>query len=162
MKDVFKSTESELDELEKQNDLLKDQLLKASLKHDVELCVLLNHECVDKILSDELDHVKKKSFEIQEGLQSRIKNLEKDVQRCQKQKLDKLIAHVTEKTYAYGAICAENQNLLSTISELKTRLETVEKGMNDASSVRRPMNRDSVSPKLNRSLQPIKDDSQDV
>ncbi|GJV74602.1 hypothetical protein Tco_1506186 [Tanacetum coccineum] len=28
---------------------------------------------------------------------------------------------------AYGAIRAENQNLLSTISELKTRLEKVEK-----------------------------------
>ncbi|GJY57880.1 hypothetical protein Tco_0457772 [Tanacetum coccineum] len=177
MKDVFESTESELDELEKQNDLLKDQLLEASLKHDVELCVLLNHECVDKILSDELDQVKKKSFEIQEGLQSRIKILEKDVQRCQKQsvdfelklqhekekhkwdstsrnkntnpldyswiskleklenenvsldfkEMDELIVHVSEKTYAYGAIRAENQDLLSTISELKTRLEKVEK-----------------------------------
>ncbi|GKE93341.1 hypothetical protein Tco_1574436, partial [Tanacetum coccineum] len=55
MKDVFESIESELDKLEKQNDLLKDKLLEASLKHDVEMCVLLNHECVDKILSDELD-----------------------------------------------------------------------------------------------------------
>ncbi|GJW81184.1 retrovirus-related pol polyprotein from transposon TNT 1-94 [Tanacetum coccineum] len=224
MKDVFESTESELDELEKQNDLLKDQLLEASLKHDVELCVLLNHECVDKILSDELDQVKKKSFEIQEGLQSRIKILEKDVQRCQKQsvdfelklqhekekhkwdstsrnkntnpldyswiskleklenenvsldfkvqslikerdnvkieyqklfdsikktrsqtqkEIDELIVHVSEKTYAYGAIRAENQDLLSTISELKTRLEKVEKGMNATSRVRRPMSRDS-------------------
>ncbi|GKD18487.1 hypothetical protein Tco_1207645 [Tanacetum coccineum] len=88
MKDVFESTESELDEQEKQNDLLKDQLLEASHKHDVELCVLLNHECVDKILSDELDQVKNKSFEIQEGLQSRIKILKKDVQRCQKQSVD--------------------------------------------------------------------------
>ncbi|GJR28515.1 hypothetical protein Tco_1104747 [Tanacetum coccineum] len=209
MKDVFESTESELDELEKQNDLLKDQLLEASLKHDVELCVLLNHECIDKILNAELQQVKKKSFEIQEGLQARIKILEKDVQRCQKQsvdfelqlqhekekhkwdstsknkntnpldyswiskleklenenvsldfkvqslikerdnvkleyqklfdsikktrsqtqkEMDELIVHVSEKTYAYGAIRAENQNLLSTISELKTRLEKVEKG----------------------------------
>ncbi|GJU60460.1 hypothetical protein Tco_1238226 [Tanacetum coccineum] len=88
MKDVFESTESELDELEKQNDLLKDQLLEASLKHDVELCVLINHECVDKILNAELEKVKKKSFEIQEGLQARIKILEKDVQRCQKQSVD--------------------------------------------------------------------------
>ncbi|GJX92837.1 retrovirus-related pol polyprotein from transposon TNT 1-94 [Tanacetum coccineum] len=200
---------SELDELEKQNDLLKDQLLEASLKHDVELCVLLNHECIDKILNAELQQVKKKSFEIQEGLQARIKILEKDVQRCQKQsvdfelqlqhekekhkwdstlinkntnpldyswiskleklenenvsldfkvqslikerdnvkleyqklfdsikktrsqtqkEMDELIVHVSEKTYAYGAIRAENQNLLSTISELKTRLEKVEKG----------------------------------
>ncbi|GJT91502.1 retrovirus-related pol polyprotein from transposon TNT 1-94 [Tanacetum coccineum] len=40
--------------------------------------------------------------------------------------MDELIVHVSEKTYAYGAIRAENQNLLSTISELKTRLEKVE------------------------------------
>ncbi|GKB19967.1 hypothetical protein Tco_0853890 [Tanacetum coccineum] len=42
-------------------------------------------------------------------------------------KMDGLIAHVSEKTYAYGAIRAENQNLLITISELKTRLANVEK-----------------------------------
>ncbi|GJS80210.1 integrase, catalytic region, zinc finger, CCHC-type containing protein [Tanacetum coccineum] len=48
--------------------------------------------------------------------------------RSQSQKeMDELIEHVSEKTYAYGAIRAENQNLLSTISELQTRLETVEK-----------------------------------
>ncbi|GJX38225.1 hypothetical protein Tco_0251528 [Tanacetum coccineum] len=165
MKDVFETTESELDELEKQNDLLKDQLLEASLKHDVELCVLLNHECIDKILNAELQQVKKKSFEIQEGLQARIKILEKDLEklenenvsldfkvqslikerdnvkleyqklfdsikktRSQTQKeMDELIVHVSEKTYAYGAIRAENQNLLFTISELKTRLEKVKK-----------------------------------
>ncbi|GJW66203.1 retrovirus-related pol polyprotein from transposon TNT 1-94 [Tanacetum coccineum] len=49
--------------------------------------------------------------------------------RSQTQKeMDELIVHVSEKTYAYGAIRAENQDLLSTISELKTRLEKVEKG----------------------------------
>ncbi|GJQ92960.1 retrovirus-related pol polyprotein from transposon TNT 1-94 [Tanacetum coccineum] len=209
MKDVFESTESELCELEKQNDFLKDQLLKVSLKHEVELSVLLNHECVDNSLHAEIEQLKKKSIEIQEGLQARIKILEKDVQRCEKQsvdfelklqhekekhkwdssfknkntnpldyswiskmekledenvsldfkvqslikqrdnvkleyqklcnsikktqsqtqtEMDELIAHVSEKTYAYGAIRAENQNLLFTISELKTRLENVEKG----------------------------------
>ncbi|GKA86961.1 hypothetical protein Tco_0808672 [Tanacetum coccineum] len=56
--------------------------------------------------------------------------------------MDELIAHVSEKTYAYAAIHAENQNLLFTISELKTRLANIEKGMNAASSVKRPMNRD--------------------
>ncbi|GKA51443.1 hypothetical protein Tco_0744639 [Tanacetum coccineum] len=68
--------------------------------------------------------------------------------------MDELIAHVSEKTYAYGAIRAENQNLLFTIYELKTRLINVGKaksvntkfdktnGMNTASSVRRPMNKD--------------------
>ncbi|GJY15190.1 retrovirus-related pol polyprotein from transposon TNT 1-94 [Tanacetum coccineum] len=148
--------------------------MPTSLKHEVEISVLLNHECEDNSLHAELEQVKKNSIEIQEGLQAKIKILEKDVQRCQKQmqslmkeqdnvkikyqklfdsikktrsqsqkEIDELIAHVSEKTYAYGAIRAENQNLLSTISELKTRLETVEKGMNVASSVRRPMNRDS-------------------
>ncbi|GKB73677.1 hypothetical protein Tco_0935089 [Tanacetum coccineum] len=37
MKDDFESTESELCEIEKQNDVLKDQLLEASLKHEVEI-----------------------------------------------------------------------------------------------------------------------------
>ncbi|GJS70308.1 retrovirus-related pol polyprotein from transposon TNT 1-94 [Tanacetum coccineum] len=200
MKDVFESTESELCELEKQNDFLKDQLLEVSLKHEVELSVLLNHECVDNSLHAEIEQLKKKSIEIQEGLQAKIKILEKDVQRCEKQsvdfelklqhekekqkwdssfknkntnplnyswiskmekleeenvsldfmvqslikerdnveleyqklfnsikktrsqnqrEMDELIAYVFEKTYAYGAIRAENQNLLITISELK-------------------------------------------
>ncbi|GJW84487.1 hypothetical protein Tco_0157632 [Tanacetum coccineum] len=42
--------------------------------------------------------------------------------------MDELIAHVSEKTYAYGAIRAENQNLLSTISELKARMKNSENG----------------------------------
>ncbi|GJW95071.1 integrase, catalytic region, zinc finger, CCHC-type containing protein [Tanacetum coccineum] len=150
MKDAFEQNDVYLDEIERQNDLLKDQLLEASLKHDIELCVLLNHECVDKSLHDELEQVKKKSLEIQEGLKARIKILEKAVQRCEKQKrdnakmeykmlfdsikktqsqtqkeMDELITHVSEKTYAYGAIRAENQNLLVTISELKARMKMV-------------------------------------
>ncbi|GJR54807.1 integrase, catalytic region, zinc finger, CCHC-type containing protein [Tanacetum coccineum] len=211
MKDVFESTKSELYEIKKQNDFFKDQLLEASLKHEVEISVLLNHECEDNSLHAEIEQVKKNSIEIQEGLQAKIKILEKDVQRCQKQsvdfelklqhekekhkwestlknkntnpldyswiskmeklenenvsldfkvqslikerdnvkleyqklfdsikktqsqtqkEIDELITHVSEKTYAYGVIRAENRNLLSTISKLKTRLETVEKVTN--------------------------------
>ncbi|GJS27488.1 retrovirus-related pol polyprotein from transposon TNT 1-94 [Tanacetum coccineum] len=62
MKDAFEQNDVYLDEIERQNDLLKDQLLEASLKHDIELCALLNHECVDKSLHDELEQVKKKSL----------------------------------------------------------------------------------------------------
>ncbi|GJU76242.1 integrase, catalytic region, zinc finger, CCHC-type containing protein [Tanacetum coccineum] len=183
-----------------------------------------NCKRANKILNAELEKVKKKSFEIQEGLEARIKILEKDVQRCENQsfdfqlklqhekekqkwdstsknkttipldyswisklekledenvyldfkvqslikerdnakmeykklfdsikktrsqtqkEMDELIVHVSEKTYAYGAIRAENQDLLSTISELKTRLEKVEKGVNATSRVRRPMSNDS-------------------
>ncbi|GKD74225.1 hypothetical protein Tco_1332507 [Tanacetum coccineum] len=53
--------------------------------------------------------------------------------------MDELIAHVSKKTYAYGVIRVKNRNLLFTISELKTRLENVKKGMNAASNVRRPV-----------------------
>ncbi|GJR64710.1 hypothetical protein Tco_0010775 [Tanacetum coccineum] len=155
MKDAFEQNDVYLDEIERQNDLLKDQLLEVSLKHDIELCVLLNHECVDESLHDELEQVKKKSLEIQEGLKARIKILEKAVQRCEnkviqkledenvsldfkvqslikerdnakmeykklfdsikkiryqtQKEMDELITHVSEKTYAYGAIRAENQ-----------------------------------------------------
>ncbi|GKD55297.1 hypothetical protein Tco_1288684 [Tanacetum coccineum] len=200
MEDVFESTKSELCELEKQNDFLKDQLLEVSLKHEVELSVLLNHECVDNSLHAEIEQLKKKSIEIQEGLQARIKILEKDVQRCEKQsvdfelklqhekekhkwdssftnkntnpldyswisKMEKLedenvsldftvqslikerdnvkleyqkLFNLIKKTWSQtqteldelesGVILAENQNLLFTISELKTRLANVEKG----------------------------------
>ncbi|GJT01079.1 integrase, catalytic region, zinc finger, CCHC-type containing protein [Tanacetum coccineum] len=79
MKDVFESTESELCEIKKQNDFLKDQLLEASLKHEVEISVLLNHECEDNSLHAEIEQVKKNSIKIQEGLQEKIKILEKDV-----------------------------------------------------------------------------------
>ncbi|GJT09286.1 hypothetical protein Tco_0856328 [Tanacetum coccineum] len=55
MKDVFESIESKLCELEKQNDFLKDQLLEVSLKHEVELSVLLTHECVYNSLHAEIE-----------------------------------------------------------------------------------------------------------
>ncbi|GJU14824.1 hypothetical protein Tco_1142790 [Tanacetum coccineum] len=49
--------------------------------------------------------------------------------RSQTQKeMDELITHVCEKTYSYGVIRAENQNLLVTISELKARMKNGENG----------------------------------
>ncbi|GJT60508.1 retrovirus-related pol polyprotein from transposon TNT 1-94 [Tanacetum coccineum] len=88
MKDVFESTESDLSETWKQNELLKDQLLEATLKHEIECCVLLSHECVDNNMKDEIEKVQRDSIEIQEGMQKQINILENDVQRCQKQSLD--------------------------------------------------------------------------
>ncbi|GJW76024.1 retrovirus-related pol polyprotein from transposon TNT 1-94 [Tanacetum coccineum] len=64
--------------------------------------------------------------------------------RSQTQKeMDELLHHVSEKTYAYGAIRAENQNLLHTISELKARMKNGKNGMNATSSVKGPKSRDS-------------------
>ncbi|GJT39846.1 retrovirus-related pol polyprotein from transposon TNT 1-94 [Tanacetum coccineum] len=138
MKDVFESTESELDELEKQNDLLKDQLLEASLKHDVELCSRI------KILGNDVKRFKIQSVDFELKLQH-----EKE-----KHKWDSTSRNKNTNPLDYSWISKleklENENVsldfkdfLSTISELKTRLEKVEKGVNATSRVRRPMSKDS-------------------
>nr|GEX29820.1 copia protein [Tanacetum cinerariifolium] len=77
MKDIFASTESELCKLQKQKDYLKDQLLKASLKHQVEISVFLEHECVDNSLHAKIEKIKRKSIEIQEGLLDLVDGLPK-------------------------------------------------------------------------------------
>ncbi|GJZ22575.1 hypothetical protein Tco_0559614 [Tanacetum coccineum] len=71
---------SDLYETWKQNEILKDQLLEANLKHEIECCVLLSHECVDKNMKDEVEKVQRDSIEIQKGMQKRINILENDVQ----------------------------------------------------------------------------------
>ncbi|GJY08721.1 hypothetical protein Tco_0375775 [Tanacetum coccineum] len=59
---------------------------------------------------------------------SKMEKLEDENNGAQTQKeMNELIVHVSEKTYAYGAIRAENQNLLTTISELKKRLTKAKK-----------------------------------
>ncbi|GJT90836.1 hypothetical protein Tco_1079681 [Tanacetum coccineum] len=141
MKDVIESTESELCEIKKQNDVLKDQLLEASLKHEVEIGVLLNHECEDNSLHAALEQVKKNSIEIQEGLQAKIKILEKDVQICQKQSVDfeLKLQHAKEKHKWESTLNNKNTNPLdySWISKMEKLenenvsldfIETVEKG----------------------------------
>ncbi|GJX73253.1 hypothetical protein Tco_0311848 [Tanacetum coccineum] len=101
----------------------RQSIEESPLDHTIELRMRNENVSLDFIvqsLMKERDNVK---IEYQKLFDSIKKT------RSQSQKeMDELIAHVSEKTYAYGAIRAENQNLLSTISELKTRLETVEKG----------------------------------
>ncbi|GJT36247.1 hypothetical protein Tco_0926666 [Tanacetum coccineum] len=51
--------------------------------------------------------------------------------RTQHQKeLDELIEYVNQKTYVYADVRAQNQDLLIIISELKNKLQTVDKGKN--------------------------------
>ncbi|GJS65025.1 hypothetical protein Tco_0679589 [Tanacetum coccineum] len=53
------------------------------------------------------------------------------VTRAQHQKeVDELIQCVNQKTYDYGDVRAKNQDLLMTISKLKSKLRTIEKGKN--------------------------------
>nr|GEW03407.1 hypothetical protein [Tanacetum cinerariifolium] len=129
MKDVFESTESELCELHKQNNFLKDQLLEASLKHQVELkkhkwdSTLKNNntKSLDYSWISKMERLEHENVSLDFQVQSLIK--ERDNVKMEYQKLfdsikktwsqtqkevNELIAHVSKKTYAYGAIRAEN------------------------------------------------------
>ncbi|GJU57859.1 integrase, catalytic region, zinc finger, CCHC-type containing protein [Tanacetum coccineum] len=114
MKDVFDSTESDLCEIKKQNEFLKDQLLEVIIKHEVEISVLKGHECVDNSLHAEIEQIQRNSIEIQEGMQARIKLLEKDVQRCQKQSVDfeLKLQHEKEKRKWESSLKNDNGNSL--------------------------------------------------
>ncbi|GKA84323.1 retrovirus-related pol polyprotein from transposon TNT 1-94, partial [Tanacetum coccineum] len=135
MKDVFDSTKNNFSETSKQNKLLKEQLLEAKLKHEIECCVLLSHECVDNSMQDEIEKIQRDSIEIQEGMQKRINILENDVQICQKQSLDFELQLQHEKERRKYESSLKNVCETSWISKME-KLETT-------SSVRRPSNRGS-------------------
>ncbi|GJT84417.1 hypothetical protein Tco_1058759 [Tanacetum coccineum] len=61
-------TNIELDETLKQNEILKEKLLEATLIHDVEKCVLMCLESTNDILNDEIKKVKSESKDVQENL----------------------------------------------------------------------------------------------
>ncbi|GJU86564.1 retrovirus-related pol polyprotein from transposon TNT 1-94 [Tanacetum coccineum] len=122
----------------KQNELLNDQLLEANLKHEIECCVLLSHECLNNNVQDEIEKIQRDSIEIQEGMQKRIKILENDVQRCQKQSLDFELQLQHEKERQKCESSLKNVYETSWIS----KMEKLER-LSAASSVKRPLNRDS-------------------
>ncbi|GKA88551.1 hypothetical protein Tco_0810315 [Tanacetum coccineum] len=72
------SMESELCETLKQNELLNDRLLEATLTHDVEKCVLIHSESKNDNLNVEIEKVKSESKDVQENLLKRIKIIEND------------------------------------------------------------------------------------
>ncbi|GJZ47336.1 hypothetical protein Tco_0601168 [Tanacetum coccineum] len=103
MKDVFVSVENDLDETFKQNELLKDQLLEASLAEDIKNFVITScMETRNMDLHDETERISKESkdvstesktadtvcndaFEVTQELSKRIVELEKDCQNLSKE-----------------------------------------------------------------------------
>ncbi|GJZ67171.1 zinc finger, CCHC-type containing protein [Tanacetum coccineum] len=77
MINVFESMKSELDETLKQNELLKDRILEATLIHDVEKRVLMCYESMNDDLDVEIEKVKSESKDVQENLVAKLKNDEK-------------------------------------------------------------------------------------
>ncbi|GKA37184.1 hypothetical protein Tco_0723749 [Tanacetum coccineum] len=48
----------------------------------------------------------------------------------QQREVNELIENINQKTYAYGDVRSKNQDLLMTISKLKAKLKSIEKGKN--------------------------------
>ncbi|GJV83220.1 hypothetical protein Tco_1523118 [Tanacetum coccineum] len=135
MKDVFESTESELNELEKQNELLKDQLLEASLAEDIKNLVITS--CVEirnKDLHDEIDRISKESkdvsnesktadtvcndaFGVTQELSKRIVELEKDLSKFKAKSIAFEIAlqHKSRENNSLKTVQKENENFMASL-----------------------------------------------
>ncbi|GJV17317.1 hypothetical protein Tco_1362640 [Tanacetum coccineum] len=124
--------------VEKQkNEMLKDKLVKSSSdSKDIQANLLKRI----KILKNDFKRSQAQSIDFELKLQHQKEKMTCDVswksklstlndENTQHQKeVDELIEHVNQKTYAYADVRAQNQDLLMTISELKDKLRTIEKG----------------------------------
>ncbi|GJU75308.1 integrase, catalytic region, zinc finger, CCHC-type containing protein [Tanacetum coccineum] len=59
-----------------------------------------------------------------------LEDAEETTQTQHQKEVDELIEHVNQKTYAYVDVWSQNQDLFITISELKNKIKTIEKGKN--------------------------------
>ncbi|GJZ92882.1 hypothetical protein Tco_0664947 [Tanacetum coccineum] len=66
--DAFESMERDLDATWKQNEILNDQLLEATLKHDVEKCVFMCSDSINDDSHNEIENIKRESIDVQENL----------------------------------------------------------------------------------------------
>ncbi|GJR31785.1 integrase, catalytic region, zinc finger, CCHC-type containing protein [Tanacetum coccineum] len=79
------------------------------------------------LLKTQVDYVVKERENIKLEYQKLFNSI-KATQTQHQKELDELIKHVNQNTYAYADVRAQNQDLLITISELKNKLQTVDKG----------------------------------
>ncbi|GJV60540.1 hypothetical protein Tco_1466640 [Tanacetum coccineum] len=122
MKDAFEQNDVYLDEIENQNDLLKDQLLEASLTEDIKNLVITS--CVEirnKDLHDEIERISKESndvsFEVTQGLSKRIVELEKDLSKSEAKSIAFEIAlqHKSRENNSLKTVQKENENFMASL-----------------------------------------------
>ncbi|GJR21736.1 hypothetical protein Tco_0970263 [Tanacetum coccineum] len=135
MKDAFEQNDIYLDEIENQNDLLKDQLLKASLFEDIKNLVITS--CVEirnKDLHDEIERISKESkdvsnesktvdtacndaFEVKQELSKRIVELEKDLSKSEAKGIAFEIAlqHKSRENNSLKTVQKENENFMASL-----------------------------------------------
>nr|GEU93657.1 retrovirus-related Pol polyprotein from transposon TNT 1-94 [Tanacetum cinerariifolium] len=81
------------------------------------------------LLQNEIDTTFGKREKIKIEFQKLFNSIKATRSQHQKE-VDELIKNVNQKTYDYGDVRAKNQGLLMTISELKSKLKTIENGKN--------------------------------
>ncbi|GJW14557.1 hypothetical protein Tco_0018690 [Tanacetum coccineum] len=135
MKDAFEQNDVYLDEIENQNDLLKDQLLEASLTEDIKNLVITS--CVEirnKDLHDEIERISKESkdvsnesktvdtacndaFEVKQELSKRIVELEKDLSKFEAKSIAFEIAlqHKSRENNSLKTVQKENENFMASL-----------------------------------------------
>ncbi|GJV27696.1 hypothetical protein Tco_1384144 [Tanacetum coccineum] len=135
MKDAFEQNDVYLDEIENQNDLLKDQLLEASLTEDIKNLVITS--CVEirnKDLHDEIERISKESkdvsnesktvdtacndaFEVKQELSKRIVELEKDLSKSEAKGIAFEIAlqHKSRENNSLKTVQKENENFMASL-----------------------------------------------
>ncbi|GJZ57963.1 reverse transcriptase zinc-binding domain-containing protein [Tanacetum coccineum] len=135
MNDVFVSVENDLDETFKQNELLKDRLLEASLAEDIKNLVITS--CVEirnKDLHDEIERISKESkdvsnesktadtvcndaFEVTQELSKRIVELEKDLSKFEAKSIAFEIAlqHKSRENNSLKTVQKENENFMASL-----------------------------------------------
>ncbi|GJX00757.1 retrovirus-related pol polyprotein from transposon TNT 1-94 [Tanacetum coccineum] len=121
MMDVFELMKSDLDATWKQNEILNDQLLEATLKHDVEKCVLMCSDSMNYDLNNEIEKVKRESIDVQENLLKRIKILKmifKDVKNN--------VLRLKEVTSVRRPLSRGSSSKNSVLSNTKNHSEDVE------------------------------------
>ncbi|GJZ30774.1 hypothetical protein Tco_0575821 [Tanacetum coccineum] len=122
MKDAFEQNDVYLDEIENQNDLLKDQLLEASLTKDIKNLVITScMEIKNKDLHDEIERISKESndvsFEVTQGLSKRIVELEKDLSKSEAKSIAFEIAlqHKSRENNSLKTVQKENENFMASL-----------------------------------------------
>ncbi|GJX72118.1 hypothetical protein Tco_0309289 [Tanacetum coccineum] len=122
IKDAFEQNDVYLNEIENQNDLLKDQLLEASLTADIKNLVITScMEIRNKELHDEIERISKESndvsFEVTQGLSKRIVELEKDLSKSEAKSIAFEIAlqHKSRENNSLKTVQKENENFMASL-----------------------------------------------
>ncbi|GJY02933.1 reverse transcriptase zinc-binding domain-containing protein [Tanacetum coccineum] len=136
MKDAFEQNDVYLDEIENQNDLLKDQLLEASLTADIKNLVITScMEIRNKDLHDEIERISKESndvsFEVTQGLSKRIVELEKDLSKSEAKSIAFEIAlqHKSRENNSLKTVQKENENFMASLQLKNSHLKQTYKDL---------------------------------